>query len=88
MRNRILTPPPQIACPPDTLITCPVSILACSLERNNIVSAMSSGCISLPIGINGSTAFSKSASIHPVCVVTGANSLRIIGASDDSDFIL
>ena len=60
--------PPHNACPPDTLITCPVSILACSLERNNIVSAMSSGCINLPIGIKGMTAFSRSASIHPVCV--------------------
>ena len=64
----MLSSPPHNACPPDTLITCLVSILACSLERNNIVSAMSSGCINLPIGIKGMTAFSRSASIHPVCV--------------------
>ena len=31
------------AFPPDTLITCPVIILACSLARNKTVSAISSG---------------------------------------------
>ena len=31
------------AFPPETLITCPVIILACSLDRNKIVSAISSG---------------------------------------------
>jgi hypothetical protein len=31
------------ACPPETFMTWPVSILACSLVRNKIVSAMSSG---------------------------------------------
>ena len=31
------------AFPPDTLITCPVIILACALAKNKIVSAMSSG---------------------------------------------
>ena len=32
-----------IAFPPDTFITCPVIILACSLAKNKIVSAISSG---------------------------------------------
>ena len=31
------------AFPPDTLITCPVIILACLLARNKTVSAISSG---------------------------------------------
>ena len=31
------------ALPPDTFSTCPVSILACVLARNKMVSAMSSG---------------------------------------------
>ena len=63
---KYMTTEHQIACPPDTLITCPVSILACSLAKNRMVSAMSSGWISFPIGISGMTAFSSSLSIHPV----------------------
>lgn len=38
-----ITPRIYRACPPDTLITCPVSILAFSLAKNRIVSAISSG---------------------------------------------
>ena len=57
---------PYRACPPETLITCPVSIFACSPAKNRMVSAISSGWISFPIGINGTTAFSSSVSIHPV----------------------
>ena len=66
------------ACPPDTLITWPVSILACSLAKNNMVSAISSGWISLLIGINGITAFSNSSSIQPVCVGPGATQFTVM----------
>ena len=54
------------AFPPETFITCPVIICACSLARNNKVSAISSGRINFPIGINGITTFPNSSSIHPV----------------------
>ena len=33
----------QIACPPETFITCPVIIFAFALAKNKIVSAISSG---------------------------------------------
>ena len=59
-------------------ITCPVSIFALSLAKNNIVSAISSGWISCPIGIIGITCFSNSESIHPVCVGPGATQLTVI----------
>ena len=59
-------------------MTCPVSIPAFSLAKNRIVSAISSGFISFPIGIKGITTFSNSSSIHPVCVGPGATLFTVI----------
>ena len=39
---------------------------------------MSWGWISWPIGMMGMTAFSKSSSIHPVCVGPGATQFTVI----------
>ena len=53
-------------------MTCPVTIPACRLARKRMVSAISSGWISLPMGIRGRTAASRSSSIQPVnCVAPG-----------------
>ena len=48
------------------------------ISLGKIVSAMSSGAMSLPMGMSGTTTFSKSSSIQPVCVGPGAMQLTVM----------
>ena len=66
------------ACPPETFMICPVSSLARLLAKNRIVSEISSGWISCPIGMSGTTCFSNSESIHPVCVGPSVTQFTVI----------
>lgn len=53
-----------------------------------MVSAISSGCMSSPIGIILTTSFSNSLSIQPVCVGQGATQLTVIPYCATSSAIL